>query len=236
MNDDLYFLPLIIEALQKPESQIALKQAFERIKELGQQPQYKTGFIQFQRFMAEVNKASEIKTEIPDDVIHEILQDLVLELTTGQLDDKKESRDILNLIISRPEWREEFEKLREEITMPESQFRQTEIIIEKDGKRFGIFSVGKSSNIIKVAGIKPAHYSFLLSTGRLIWEGNLTEKELLWSFAFPERDLEMAAKTDDMIKRTTREIKALKGEVIIRVFPEIESGNLEIEIRTRSNG
>jgi len=235
MNEDLYFLPLIIEAIRKPEPKTELKRAFERIRELGEKPQFKTGFIQFQKFMAELKKSSENKDGIPDDVIREILQDLALELTTGQIEDKKESSDILNLIISRPEWREEFEKFQEELTMPESQPRQTEIILEKDGKRFGLFSVGESPNITKIGGIKPAYYRFLLSTGRLIWEGNLTEKDLLWAFAFPQQDLEMAAKTDDMIKRATREIKALGGEVIIRIFPEIESGNLEIEIKNRNN-
>lgn len=236
MNGDLYFLPLIIEAFKKPDPKIALKQAFNRIRQLGEKPQYKIGFLQFQKFMAEVKKASENNAGIPDDSIHEILQDLALKHATGQIEDKKEFSDILNLIIFKPEWKGEFEKFLEELKVLEVQPRQIEIIIEKDGKRFGMFSVGESQNIIKIDGIKPAYYRLLLSTGRLIWQGRLTEKELLWAFAFPGQNLELAAKTDEGIIRTTREIKALDGEIIIRIFPEIESGNLVIEIKNRSNG
>jgi len=46
MSDDLFFLPIIAQALQQPSPERALEGAFAKIKDMGQKPQYSRGFEQ----------------------------------------------------------------------------------------------------------------------------------------------------------------------------------------------
>lgn len=53
MNRDLYFITLLAQAFAAPEPSEALAQAFAEIERLGRLEQFRSGFHQFQRFMAE---------------------------------------------------------------------------------------------------------------------------------------------------------------------------------------
>ena len=53
MNDDLYFIPIIIEAFKQPDRSNAIKKAFERIEQLGKHERYNRGWKQFCLFMKE---------------------------------------------------------------------------------------------------------------------------------------------------------------------------------------
>ena len=54
MSDDLYFIPIIVQALQQRNPEESLRQAFDKIRYIGLQPRYKLGLEQFDRFMATV--------------------------------------------------------------------------------------------------------------------------------------------------------------------------------------
>jgi hypothetical protein len=82
-----------------------------------------------------------------------------------------------------------------------------------------------------VESIRPGTYNFKLDTGRLLWSGPLTEKDLIWVYAFPSKDLALAADTGEAESLWTQELRLLEDLVIIRVFPGIESGRIEIHIR-----
>ncbi len=71
----------------------------------------------------------------------------------------------------------------------------------------------------------------MLDTGWVIWQGELTERDLIWMAAFPDVPLDLAADTDETSARTTREESLLDGELILRVIPGLESGNIELEYR-----
>jgi len=57
MPDDLFFVAIIAEALQQSDPRAAVREAFERIRTMGQEPRYLTGYQQFLRFMESVNEA-----------------------------------------------------------------------------------------------------------------------------------------------------------------------------------
>jgi hypothetical protein len=80
MTNDLYFLRLIAEALEKPDSKIAIEGALKKIKAMGQLPEYKLGFEQFNRFMAEVNDSFKKHFEESMDMMDSLLKDLTLEI------------------------------------------------------------------------------------------------------------------------------------------------------------
>ena len=86
MSNDLYFLPIIADALRQAEPKEALRAAFEEIKALGQHPQYEQGFLQFQRFMAEVKKNWEKPLKKPADYAIDVIRWLALQVAGGLLE------------------------------------------------------------------------------------------------------------------------------------------------------
>ena len=59
MNYDLYFIPIITTALKANNKTEAIKEAFAKIEQLGQEQPYQTGYRQFCMLMHEVNLAQE---------------------------------------------------------------------------------------------------------------------------------------------------------------------------------
>ncbi len=106
-----------------------------------------------------------------------------------------------------------------------------EIIIERNDKVVATCSFEQPSGARSVDGIVPGDYRVKLDTGRVLWEGNLAERELLWSKAFPGKPLKMAADSGQPMGEPTREISLLEGTVILRVYASVESGFMEIELK-----
>ena len=232
MTDDLYFLPLLAEALEQKNSKAALREAFIKIQEMGEKSPYKQGFLQFKRFIASVRDFSEKPFSLPEDIPPELIRDLLLPLATGLFEgDQKEDQALRDLINSRPAWKEEFENLQAEASKSEATHESLKIILMRDDEIICSVSIESPRTTKMIKNVKPGHYELKLDTGRVIWEGRLSEEDLLWTYAFPHEDLALAADTGDAVLRMSREIKLLNGEVILRVYPEIESGRIEMEVR-----
>jgi len=237
MSKDLYFLPIIADALRKPEPKVALGLAIRKIKILGQQPEYHRGFLQFNRFMAEVKKNSEKLSQSPLEIVPDEIRFLALQVASDLLEENpKEAQAVLNLIGSQRSWQEEFEKMHKETEkskMPESA---PKIIIERNGQPIGSISCERLPVAKEIRDAKPGQYSVKMDTGRVIWEEKLTEKDLLWAAAFEGRALDLAADSEAALTRPSREFSLLNGELTIRIFPETESGRLEVKIRGSNLG
>lgn len=231
MTKDLYFLPIIADALRKAEPRAALRAAIEQIQTLGRQPEYEQGFLQFQRFMAEVKRSFEKRSQKVEDIVFDVIRGLALQVAADLLEgDQKETQVVLDLIGSQPRWQEEFEKLCGETSKFKVAQRIPEIIIEKNGERIASIPCGNLPVTHEIQNVTPGLYTISLDTGRIIWQEELTEQELMWTVAFPEQALDLAADTGEAVERTTREIRLLDGNLIIRVFPEVEGGRLELKI------
>ena len=232
MTDDMYFLPLLAEALHQKNPKAALREAFTKIQELGGKPAYKQGFLQFKRFIASVRDFSEKPFSLPDNFPQELVRDLLLPLAIGLFeDDQKEEQALRDLINSIPAWKEEFENLQAEASKSEATDGPLKIILMRDDEIICSVPIESSRITTMIKNVKPGSYELKLDTGRVIWEGRLSEEDLLWTYAFPHEDLALAADTGDAVLRVSREIKLLNGEVILRVYPEIESGRIEMEVR-----
>ena len=94
-----------------------------------------------------------------------------------------------------------------------------EIIVERNGKSIASIPCEHLPVTKEIRDVKPGLYTIRQNTGRVIWEGELTQEELIWNAAFPEQPLDLAADTGETAARTTREIALLNGELIIQVFP-----------------
>lgn len=186
MNDDLYFLPMIAQALQQPDPGVALRDAFGRIRALGHEPRYRRGYKQFLVFLDMATQTNREGAGEP-----------VAELVEGAL---------------RP------------LTM--------DVLVERDGDLVSTCSLEMPPAARTVDGIVAGTYLLRLDTGRVIWEGRLADEDLLWTRAFPKRPLRVAADTGEPRRHMTREIPLLDGTLILRVFAGVESGAMEIEVRT----
>jgi hypothetical protein len=78
--------------------------------------------------------------------------------------------------------------------------------------------------------VSPGRYLLKFSTGRVIWEGDLTGRDLIWSLAFPGQPLELAAHTGKHDKTPSLTVTLLDGDIILHVFPGIRAGLLQIQV------
>ena len=109
------------------------------------------------------------------------------------------------------------------------------IVVECDGVEVASCSVDQPAGLKAVGNVKPGDYRLRLDTGRLLWVGHLANEDLLWAEAHPGRDLPMAADTRESSRQPTRRLDLLDGAVILRVYPGVESGTLEIELNDRES-
>jgi hypothetical protein len=173
VTDDLFFIPIIAEALRSKDRQTALQAAFDRIQEQGKQARYRKGLTQFEEFMQTVREHGQI-----------------------------------------------------------------ELIVERDGVRVGTIRMDPAGGPFRMGGIGPGRYAISLSTGRLLWEAELGDTDLVWSRAFPCRPLGLAADTAGT-KRLASRKESLDGGLTLLVFPGAETGEIGIEMSdaaSSSNG
>jgi len=230
MNNDLYFLRLIGAAFQEPDPKAALRDAIKEIKSLGKQPEYQQGFLQFQRFMAEMQEGIKALPKSPGGPIPDEVLDFILQIAADSFEGSQAEVEALqDLVKSSPVWKEGFETLCEEVSKSEAPDWELMAVIESNGETISSFPLQNPPFSKKIKNLSPGHYVLRLNTGRILWQEELTERDLIWTAAFPGRDLDLAADTGGLAPPMTREFRLLDGDLIIRVFPEIDSGRLEVE-------
>ena len=231
MSNDMYFMQIIAKALEQKDSEKSLKQAFDEIKSLGTKSGYEQGFRQFQRFMDTISdQTGKKETDTLDaDLVSELIVDLATDFFEGSDEDKQKA---LSIIKSHPRLRKEYDQLVADIEQLNRRPAGVEVSISRDNKWF------KSVTFMEIPGtegidrIIAGVYNIAFATGQAIWEGELTEQNLLWGKAYPGRPVRLAADTTGEKSEPTKEISVLDGEIIIRVFPSIESGRIEITMNT----
>jgi hypothetical protein len=103
----------------------------------------------------------------------------------------------------------------------------SEVLIQSQGRT--IASLFPSVGDDTLSGIVPGHYTMVTSGGCLLWESDLDNKDLIWSQAFPDQGLKMAAAgTDELEWRSSLRQTILPGELEICVYPGPVSGTVQI--------
>ena len=221
-ENQLYFIPMIARALQGPEVKNALRKAFDRIERMGTENRYAEGFENFELFMQEAYNRH--MATVTDHV-----RELMAMLGTGMFEGSPQEKELLlTMINSHPQWKAEFEaicRMEADENLAEAfpvieVFSDTGIIIKKTFRKVP----GRKS----FEGIVPGSYRVkLVNTGWVLWQGELTAKELFWPKG---QNLLMAAETEDtQVPPTSRKV-LLEGQMILRTFPGPEGGRLEIEL------
>ena len=89
--------------------------------------------------------------------------------------------------------------------------------------------VDATGMILASENLIPGDYRLATASGWVLWESALTEVELLWSDAYPDAALPVAASTDgETASQPSLEHVLLDGELTVRVFPGPEFGYLEV--------
>ena len=227
MSDDLYFIPIIAKALQQKDTEQALLQAFEQIKSLGRKPQYQQGLAQFEQFMASAN--SHAKKNESDLLETSVVGELITELATDTFEGSAEEKQLaLDIIQSRSEWKEEYDRFIADIEEFHRASTGIVISVARENRALGSVKFTQNCGPKTMDNIVSGSYTMSLATGRVIWQGELTERDVIWTEAFPSQALELAADTGEPKGEPTQEISIFDGEIILRVFPGLESGRIEI--------
>ena len=222
MSDNLlFFISIIARALQSPDVERALGEAFREIKKKGSEIRYAQGYLNFELFMQEVYHRRQVAAT--DDV-----RELIARLGTGMFEGPpQEKESLLNIINSHPEWKGEYEAFcrREAHEDLRQDFPVIAVLREK-----GILSEITFTKVLtceSVGDILPGKYVIkLANTGLIIWEGQLAAKELISSEANKNKNLPLAAGP----AIPTRKIVLLGGDMILRTYTGTEGGRIEIEL------
>ena len=229
MTDDLYFIPLIAHALQQADSDQVLSQAFEEIISKGRQTRYRRGFEQFGQFMDAAHRRAEAEnsTSLKLSFVRELMTELVTDMFAGSAGEKQ---TVLDLINSHSQWQREYEQLLAVIRPLHARSNSFLLAVLRDGIPFETMEWEKVPGRRSLEQIFPGHYAISLATGRVIWQGDLTEGDLIWAAAFPGKPLDLAAATSGAQARPTRQFSLFEGEITLQVFAELEYGKFEITI------
>lgn len=104
-----------------------------------------------------------------------------------------------------------------------------DFVVELNGRHLASAPLYPFEGMASIAGISPGTYTVKLWTGRVLWEGELSEADLLWAVAFPRRPLALAADTAPADRLRSRRELLLNGELCLSVFPGVEAGEIGIE-------
>ena len=216
MSNDLYFIPIIARALEQKDAEQSLEEAFEKIESLGTEPQYERGFEQFQQFMDIVNV--QVKRRRLDDLSKaDLIMELITNLATDTFDGSaQDEQRVLRVVKSQPQWKKEYDRLVTEMEELNQRPEGVEISIFRRNEPLKSFTFMKIPASKTIDNIITGVYTIAFATGRLIWEGELSEQDLIWAEAYPGKPVKLAADTG--------------GEIMIRVFAGLESGRIEVTV------
>jgi hypothetical protein len=228
MNRTLYFIPLIERALGQSNPRKALVEAFREIQSLGKDPAYADGFVRFLSFMEEVAEGWKLQGLLASDAGAAILEDFSLQLAAesppnAPFSEKDQSGlppALLEQIIQR----------LHTLSLMDTEPIRMEVDVIRDNEIHATMQLDPTERVQRIGGILPGKYKFRLGSGRVLWEVELEEKDLILKLADPGQNLKLAADTGEERRLSpTRKMAALNGEIVFRVFPGIESGWIEIE-------
>ena len=223
----LYFIPIIAHALSSDDPKRAMEEAFSEIRELGNLPEYEEGFRQFLEFVKSAITPSVQDTKERIQQIKNAIYRLIYDLATDTFDgDEKQKDALIKAFRSIPEWKGEYERIKEEAQAFQAPETPMEVEVLKGDRIIGSSAI--STEPTYISPISPGRYTVRFSNGRVLWEGDILREDVIWAYAYPGKDLPMAAETEPSQREPTRTLSLLNGELIIQVFAGLETGGIRL--------
>jgi hypothetical protein len=204
-----------------------MREAFDRIRQLGAKKEYKEGFHQFTQFVNAALKSFGEEEMQEAQAVRGVIYHLIYLLATDTFEGKDEDREaLLDALKENPEWNAEYERIQKEVDRFLPSDRPIEVEVLKGDQVLGASPITKK--LPPIGHITPGRYTVRLSNGRVLWEGYLEKEDVIWAFAFPEKDLPMAAETETHVQEPTKTLSLLDGELIMHIYAGLESGTMRL--------
>ncbi|MBI1931199.1 MAG: hypothetical protein HYS24_01515 [Ignavibacteriales bacterium] len=215
-NNNLYFIPILINAMEKENQIETIKKAIIEIQNLGKQNSYKEGYAQFNQFL--LSGYNQNKNIIESD-----LRDLIVKIVTNEIELSETDREtILNKI--KTEYKFEYEKIFEAFKNKDA----IEIEIYKDGQLFNQITIDEKIKVYNITNIEPGDYDIKLSNGRILLQEQLTNDELVLDFKGNKFKYNLAAETDEIEQKPSLVFELIKDEIKLEVYAGLEYGKIKI--------
>ena len=104
-------------------------------------------------------------------------------------------------------------------------------ILERNGACLATITYRHRRIIKTITNVAPGHFVLKFKMGRVIWSGELTRRHLIWSEAFPDESLKLAAQTEKPVTKVSRIVSLLNDEIILQIIPGIEIGSINILLK-----
>lgn len=231
MDNSLFFIPLIAKALDASDRKEALRLAMNSIRRFCEASLSDVGCVQFRDFLNEVaiqwNFRRLLEQEEVDEISSELALQIAFDLFDGSRWEYRLAREFIESDKSLPDV-----SLRSQSKTKGSKLSHThlKLIISHNDRIIQTWPIESGRQHFRLQHIHPGFLNIILTTGRCIWSENLEAEDLIWSHAYPNRDLQMAADTWEIVAEPTREMILCDEALTIRVFPGIESGWIEISV------
>jgi len=200
MQEHLYFITDICNALKDIHSEQKTEKVIMEIINKGKKPEYQQGFRQFVTFIKK-GKAGWLKM-LPQH--------------------KKLIMQIINDVAMSP------------VVDTETEPLKLRLQLEHDGDTLASFDISESQHSYTIADLNPGNYTLKTDSDWLIWQEHLSERELFWTHAYPDQEFPMTADTESYDSREFKAVVLLEGEVVIRIYPGLETGIIKIMVNSHA--
>ena len=226
-ENNLYFIPILAKAFEGPDREKAFKKALSEIIRLSKSAEYKKGFEQFEQFIASgiqsLSEDSDDYTRLRDMALQRLLTMLASDTFDGPEEVRK---SLMKRIQADPELSRRYQELLEELSPDKEPALEVELC--KNDQVLSAQPLPSEQEGVSFDQIDPGNYSIRLSNGRVLWEGNVEAKDVIWKFAHPEKEYPMAAATEKDESNPTKSIKLLDGEITLSFYAGLETGGIEL--------
>jgi len=231
-DKNLYFIPILAKAFKSKNQTIAFKNALIEILRLGKIPEFKKGFEQFQMFISSGIQSLKGKSEILNLYQDLILKRLLIMLASDTLDSYQEIKKLLlQRIKDDQDIAQLYENIKHDILLEKQVEPSLKLELFRNEYLIDSKPLPTRTESIFFTKIKPGKYSIKLSNGRLLWEGAVEAKDILWKMAFPDMDYPMAASTEEEERLKTKFINILDGEIELSFHAGLETGSISLILK-----
>jgi hypothetical protein len=231
-DKNLYFIPILARALDSEDHFSAFQDALTEIIRLGEMPEYKKGFEQFEMFIASgvqsLKDDAKALSEYQDMILDSLLLALALDTLAG-------SEELKGLLLQRiqddPQIAKRYEDLCQHLAKEKESEPALDVELYREGELLDSQAYPTILHRTIFTQIQPGRYSLKLSTGWVLWEGTLEEKDLIWNIAFPSVAYPMAATTEIDERSHTKSINLMGGKVELSFHAGLESGSISLILK-----
>jgi hypothetical protein len=217
MSDDLYFIPPLFEAMGSSCVAENLRQALHTIITLGKEERFQKGYKQFEAFMEAAVAAHQLGAD---------------EGEATAIFSPDGMPDLLNELVALPELAAIWDRVKQDFQLRPDSEVHVGFLLRRNEEPAKNVRLSREQRKGIFHSVHPGTYTLSLSSGRVIWETELTRQDLLSAYALADEPLQLAADTEGIQEEPTRQDVLLDGEVVVSVFAGPESGRLEIERRS----